>query len=330
MAIHIRRRELLAALGGAAVWPVVARGQQQLATPVVGYLHQGSSRLVEYATNAFRDGLREAGYVAGENVKIEDRWADGVYERLPALAVDLVSRQVNVIMAALLPAALAAKSATTTIPIVFISGSDPVTSELVESLNRPGANVTGVTIFSLALIGKRVELMRRLVPNLRTAALLINPNNPNAEPQVREFVDAARNAGLSAQPVRAGTVDELAPAFAKLGEQPNIALLIGGDGLLINFADQIVMLAARHQIPTIYFQRQFPVVGGLISYGPRPSDPYRQAGLYVGRVLKGAKPAELPVLQPTTFELVINLKTAAKLGLIVPPAVLAFADEVIE
>jgi putative ABC transport system substrate-binding protein len=325
----MRRREFIGILGGAAAWPLQARAQQ-LAIPTVGYLHQGSSRLVEYASNAFRDGLREAGYVAGENAKIEDRWADGVYERLPALAADLVSRQVNVIMAALLPAALAAKSATTTIPIVFISGSDPVTSGLVESLNRPGANVTGVTIFSSALIGKRVELMRQLVPNLRTAALLINPNNPNAEPQVRELLDAARKAGLSAQPLRAGTEDELAPAFAKLGEQANAALLIGGDGFLINFADQIVTLAARHQIPTIYFQRQFPVVGGLMSYGPKPSDPYRQAGVYVGRVLKGAKPAELPVLQPTTFELVINLKTAKTLGLVVPPAVLALADEVIE
>jgi putative ABC transport system substrate-binding protein len=285
---------------------------------------------MEYASVAFRDGLRETGYVVGENTKIEDRWADGIYDRLPALASDLVSRQVNVVMAALLPAALAVKAATRTIPVVFISGSDPVTSGLVTSLNRPGANITGVTIFSSALIGKRIELMRQLVPNLKAVALLVNPNNPNAEPQMRELTNAARSAGLSGLPLHAGTEDELATAFAKLGEQPNVALLIGGDGYLINFADQIVTLAARHQIPTIYFQRQFPVVGGLLSYGPDASDPYRQAGIYVARILKGAKPADLPVLQPTKFQLVINLKTAKTLGLAVPPALLALADEVIE
>jgi putative ABC transport system substrate-binding protein len=233
-------------------------------------------------------------------------------------------------MVALLPAALAAKAATTTIPIVFISGSDPVTSGLVASLNRPGANITGVTIFSSALIGKRVGLMRELVPNLRTVALLVNPNNPNAEPQLRELLDATRTAGLSAQPARAGTEDELAAAFASLGEQASIGLLIGGDGFLINHADQIVALAAHHQVPTLYFQRQFPVVGGLISYGPTASDPYRQAGLYVGRILKGAKPTELPVLQPTKFELVVNLKTAKALGITVPPSLLVGADELIE
>ena len=325
----MRRREFIAGLGGAAAWPVVARAQQPT-IPTVGYLHQGSPRLVEYASIAFRDGLREAGYIAGENTNIEDRWADGIYERLPALAADLVNRQVNVIMAALLPAALAVKAATVTIPVVFISGSDPVTRGLVTSLNCPGGNITGVTIFSSALIGKRVELMRQLVPSLQTVALLVNPNNPNAEPQLRELMDATRGAGLSGQPLRAGTEDELAPAFAKLREQANAALLIGGDGFLINYADQIVALAASHQIPTMYFQRQFSVVGGLISYGPNASDPYRQAGVYVGRILKGAKPADLPVLQPTKFELVINLKTAKTLGIAVPPALLALADEAIE
>jgi putative tryptophan/tyrosine transport system substrate-binding protein len=325
----VRRREFIAGLGGAAAWPAFAQGQQP-AMATVGYLHQGSQRLMEYASIAFRDGLREAGYVAGENTRIEDRWADGFYERLPALAADLVSRQVNVIMAALLPAALAVKATTGTIPVVFISGSDPVSSGLVASLNRPSANITGVTIFSSALIGKRIELLRQLVPNLRTVALLVNPNNPNAEPQVRELMDAARSAGLSGQSLRAGTEDELAPVFAKLREQANAALLIGGDGFLINYADQIVALAARHQIPTMYFQRRFPAVGGLISYGPDASDPYRQAGIYVGRILKGAKPADLPVLQPTKFELVINLNTAKTLGLAVPPALLALADEVME
>jgi putative ABC transport system substrate-binding protein len=325
----MKRREFIAGLGCSAAWPVVARGQRP-GMPTVGYLHQRSPRLVEYATAAFQDGLRAAGYVAGENISIEDRWADGIYERLPALAADLVGRQVNVIMAALLPAALAVKAVTLTIPVVFISGSDPVTKGLVTSLNRPGGNITGVTIFSAALIGKRVELMRQLVPNLRTVALLVNPNNPNEESQVRELMDAAHSADLSGQPLRAGTEDELAPAFDKLREQENVALLIGGDGFLINYADQIVMLAARHQIPTMYFQRQFSVGGGLISYGPNASDPYRQAGIYVGRILKGAKPADLPVLQPTKFELVINLKTAKTLGLSVPPALLALADEVIE
>ena len=192
----MRRREFIAGFGTAAVWPLVAKGQQS-ASPTVGYLHQGSQRLMEYASVAFRDGLREMGYVVGENTKVEDRWADGIYDRLPALASDLVSRQVNVVMAALLPAALAVKAATSTTPVVFISGSDPVTSGLVTSLNRPGANITGVTIFSAALIGKRIELMRQLVPNLKAVALLVNPNNPNAEPQVRELKSAARSAGLS-------------------------------------------------------------------------------------------------------------------------------------
>jgi putative ABC transport system substrate-binding protein len=323
------RRTFIVALGGAAAWPLVARAQQP-AKPTIGYLHQGSARLVEYASIAFQEGLHEVGYVAGENTNIVDRWADGTYERLPALAAELVNQQVNVIMAALLPAALAVKAATATIPIVFISGSDPVPRGLVTSLNRPGGNITGVTIFSSALIGKRVELMRQLVPSLQTVALLVNPNNPNAEPQLGELMDAVRTAGLSGQPLRAGTEDEFAPAFAKLRDQAHLALLIGGDGFLMNYADQIVALAARHQIPTMYFQRQFPVKGGLISYGPNASDPYRQAGVYVGRILKGAKPAELPGLQPTMFELVINLKTAKALNLDVPPALLARADEVIE
>ncbi len=325
----MKRREFIAALGCAVTCPVFVHGQEP-AMPTVGYLHQGSQRLMEYASTAFRDGLRETGYVVGENTNIEDRWADGIYERLPALASDLVTRHVNVIIAALLPAALAAKAATLTIPIVFISGSDPVTRGLVTSLNRPGGNITGVTIFSSALIGKRVELMRQLVPNLRTVAVLVNPNNPNAEPQVRELMDAARSAGLLGQALLAGTENELAPSFAKLREQENVALLVGGDGYLINYADQIIALAARHQIPTMYFQRQFSVVGGLISYGPNASDPYRQAGVYVGRILKGAKPADLPVLQPTKFELVINLKAAKALGISLPPSLLALADEVIE
>ncbi|MBV9236986.1 MAG: ABC transporter substrate-binding protein [Xanthobacteraceae bacterium] len=325
----MKRRAFLAAVGGAAAWPLAARAEQP-AMPTIGYLHQGSARLVEYASIAFRDGLHELGYVAGENTNIVDRWADGIYERLPALAAELVNQHVNVIMAALLPAALAVKAVTATIPIVFISGSDPVTRGLVASLNRPGGNITGVTIFSSALIGKRVELMRQLVPNLQTVALLVNPNNPNAEPQLRELMDATRSAGLSGQPMRAGTEDELAPAFAKLREQTNVALVTGGDGFLMNYADQIVALAARHQIPAMYFQREFPVKGGLISYGPNASDPYRQAGVYVGRILKGAKPADLPVLQPTKFELVINLKTVKALGLEVPPSLLARADEVIE
>ena len=324
----MRRREFIAGLGGAAAWPVVARGQKP-SKPTIGYLHQGSQRLMENASLAFRDGLREEGYVVGQNTDIEDRWADGNYEQLPALATDLANHQVDVIMAALLPAALAVKAATATIPIVFISGSDPVNRGLVASMNRPGGNITGVTIFSSALIGKRIGLMRQLVPNLQSVALLVNPNNPNAEPQLVELMDAARNAGLSAEALRAGPENELAPSFDKLQKQ-NVALLIGGDGYLINYADQIVALADRHQVPTMYFQRQFCVAGGLISYGPRPSDPYRQAGAYVGRILKGAKPSDLPVLQPTKFELVINLKTAKTLGLAIPPALLALADEVIE
>ena len=275
--------------------------------------------------------MRETGYVVGENTNIEDRWADGIYDRLPALATDLVSRQVNVVMAALLPAALAVKAATRTIPVVFISGSDPVTSGLVTSLNRPGANITGVTIFSSALIGKRIELMRQLRTQPTSRCIAREPKQSKCRADNCASLRMPRGVpAYPGLPLHAGTEDELAPAFAKLGEQPNVALLIGGDGYLINFADQIVTLAARHQIPTIYFQRQVPVVGGLMSYGPNASDPYRQAGIYVGRILRGAKPADLPVLQPTKFELVINLKTAKTLGLAVPPALLALADEVIE
>jgi putative tryptophan/tyrosine transport system substrate-binding protein len=331
MAIHVRRREFIVTLGGAAVaWPLAARAQQP-AVPVIGYLHSGSSSPYAHLVAAFRQGLREAGYEEGRNVAIDFRWAEGRYDRLPALAADLVSRRVALIVTGGGdPPPLAAKSATSTIPVVFTSSSDPVKLGLVDSLNRPGGNLTGVHLFTSLLGTKRLELIRQLLPTTPLIAVLVNPKNPNAEPAATELQDAARTLGQSISLVRASNETEIDAAFATLSGRRISALVVNTDPFFLARRDQFVSLAAKSAVPTIYAQREFVVAGGLISYGVSLTDGYRQVGIYAGRILKGEKPADLPVMQPTRFEMVINLKTAKALGLNVPPMVLALADEVIE
>jgi putative tryptophan/tyrosine transport system substrate-binding protein len=303
---------------------------QQSAMPVIGFLHQGALQANAHTLAAFRRGLRESGYVEGQNVKLEFRWADGKYDRLPALADDLVRGQAKVIIAALLPAALAAKAATATIPVVFISGSDPIDTGLVTSLNRPTGNVTGVSLFAVPLIAKRLELLHQLIPGAAVVAVLVNPSNPNAEANEREIEAAARAMALRTELIRASSEQDLQTAFAAVVRQQVGALIVSADGFYASRREALVALAAHHGVPTIYFQREFVAAGGLISYGTSSPDMYQQAGVYAGRILKGEKPADLPIMQPTRFELVINLKTRRTLGLEIPPMLLALADEVIE
>jgi putative ABC transport system substrate-binding protein len=326
----MRRREFITLLGGAAAaWPRAGRAQKS-AMPVIGFLHQGSVEPNAHSVDAFRRGLQENGYVGGQNVKLEFRWADGKYDQLAALADDLVRLPANVMVAALLPAARAAKAATATIPVVFISGSDPIETGLVTSLNRPTGNVTGVSLFSVPLIAKRLELLHELIPAAAGAAVLVNPSNPNAEANKREIETAAQAMALQIELIRASSEQEFQAAFAAVVRRRIGALLVTADGLYASRRETLVALAARHGIPTMYFQREFVAAGGLISYGASSPDMYRQAGVYTGRILKGEKPADLPVMQPTRFELVINLSTAKGLGLHVPDKLLALADEAIE
>jgi putative tryptophan/tyrosine transport system substrate-binding protein len=325
----MRRREFITIVGSAAAWPLAARAQQP-ALPVIGFLHQGLLQPNSHTIDAFRRGLQENGYVDDQNVKLEFRWADGKYDRLPALADDLVRRPAKVIVAALLPAARAAKAVTATIPIVFISGSDPIETGLVTSLNRPTGNVTGVSLFSVPLIAKRLELLHELIPGAVRAGVLVNPSNPNAEANEREIKTAARVMGLQIQLIRASSEQDFHAAFAAAGQQRLSGLLVSADGFYASRREVLVALAARHRIPTMYFQREFVAASGLISYGASSPEMYRQAGIYTARILKGEKPADLPVMQPIKFELMINLKTAKALGLEVPPTLLARADEVIE
>jgi putative ABC transport system substrate-binding protein len=326
----IRRREFITLLGGAAVWPIAARAQQPV-MPVIGYLHSASPSPFAHLVATFRQGLREAGYVEGQNVTIEYRWAEGRYDRLPALAADLVGRRVTVIVTqGGDPPPLAAKAATSTIPIVFTSSSDPVKLGLVDSFSRPGSNLTGVHVLSSLLAAKRLELLRQLLPANTLIAVLVNPKNPNADLTQAELQDAARTLGQSISLVKASTETEIDALFASLSDRRGSALLVNVDAFFLARRDQFVSLAANNVIPTIYAQREFVAAGGLISYGPNNAELYRQVGIYAGRILKGEKPADLPVVQPTKFELVINLKTAKALGLTVPDKLLALADEVIE
>ncbi len=328
----MRRREFIRLLGAAAaaVGPLAARAQPAL--PVIGYLHSASPGPFAHLVAAFRQGLSESGFVEGRNVVIEYRWAEGQYDRLPAMAADLVRRQVNVIVAAAGgPPVLAAKAATTTIPIVCSIGADPVAMGLVASLNRPGGNITGVVVLAPQMEGKRLGLIREVVPKASLIAVLLNPkNSTNYETQVKDVHEAAHAFSQQIHILSATTDHELAAAFASLAKLRVGALLVGADPSFNNRRVHIVALAARYAIPTIYEQREFAVAGGLMSYGTSLTDGYHQVGIYTARVLKGEKPADLPVIQSTKFEFVINLKTAKALGLEVPPGMSARADEVIE
>jgi putative ABC transport system substrate-binding protein len=322
----MRRREFITLISGAAAWPIAA--QAQAAMPVIGFLAAGSAKGDEQITAALFKGLAETGYEVGKNVRIEYRWADNQYERLPSMAADLVRQKVAVIAAVTTPAAKAAKEATTTIPIVFTTISDPVQIGFVASLNRPGGNVTGVTLLSVEVGPKLLELLRGAVPSATVMGLLVNPANPNAESQAKNTQAAALRLGLQLQVLNASAESEFDAAFTKARELPVGGLIISQDVLFNTKSAQLAALAIRHAIPAIALVREFAIAGGLISYGASRLDSWRQAGIYVGRILKGEKPSELPVMQPTKFELTVNLKTARALGLDLP--YVGLADEVIE
>jgi len=325
----MHRRRFIALLGGAITLPCVAAAQQK-AMPVIGFLNSFSPP-PNRTGGPVSQGLSETGYVAGQNVVFEPRWAENHYDRLPALVADLVSRKVDVIVTiGGTPAALAAKNATSTILIVFTSVSNPVGVGLVEGLARPGGNVTGFSNIAAGLVPKEIELISELVPRASAIALLVNPNNPTVDPLIRDAQEAAGAKGVRLEVMKAGAEDEIDGAFASLVELGAGGLVVDPDSFFSSRREQIVALASRHAVPAIYGHREFVAAGGLMSYGTDGTAMLRQAGIYAGRILKGAKPADLPVQQPTTFELVVNLKTAKALGLTVPPLILVRADEVIE
>jgi putative ABC transport system substrate-binding protein len=329
----MRRREVITLLGGILVggaatsWPLAARAQQP--PPVIGFLNSWAAKDAADLVAAFRQGLDEVGFVEARNVMIEYRWAEGEYERLPAMATDLVSRQVAVIAAAYLPAVQAARAASTTIPIVFNVGGDPVALGLVASLNRPGGNLTGVSLFTSVLEVKRLELLHEVVPQATAVAFLVNPSNPNTETNTRDMQAAARTLGLQLYVFKANTDSGIDAAFAALVQRTG-ALVVQADSFFNSRREQLATITIRHKVPAIYDDRSYTVAGGLMNYAGSQTDAYRQVGIYTARILKGDKPADLPVQQSTKVEFVINLRTAKALGLTVPLSLLGRADEVIE
>jgi putative ABC transport system substrate-binding protein len=326
----MKRREFITLLGGALIWPLAARAQQP-SMPVIGFLSARSPDDTPHLVVAFQKGLGEGGFVEGQNVIIEYRWALGQHDRLPALAVELVGKPVAVLVSTGgESAALAGKAATSTIPIAFIIGGDPVKVGLAASYNRPGGNATGISILTAMLDPKRLGILHQLVPQAPTIAVLLNPNFPLYESQLRNVQEAARNVGLQIHALRASADHEIDAAFETVAQQRIAALIVAADPFFDTRRNKLVALAASHAVPTMYHFREFVSAGGLMSYGVEITDVWRQLGLYTARILKGAKPAELPVLQPTKFEFVINLNTTRALGLSFPPGLLAIADEVIE
>jgi putative ABC transport system substrate-binding protein len=327
----MNRREFITLLGGAAAaWPLAAQAQQP-AMPVVGFVHTLSPESIPHFVAAFQQGLKEVGYVEGQNLAVEYRWAQGRYDRLPGLIDDLVRRRVVVIAATGGdPSPQIAKAATQTIPIVFTANSDPVREGLVANLNRPGGNLTGITIFGPAAVTKRMQLMHELMPKAATIAYLMNPNNPNGEMEMKTAQTAARSLGQAMTVLSASNERELDTAFVVMAQQRADALVVASDTFFVWRRDQLVGLAARHALPAIYYLREFAQAGGLMTYGNSLTDVYRRVGVYVGRILKDEKPSDLPVQQSTKFELIVNLQTAKALGLAIPDKLLALADEVIE
>jgi len=325
----MRRRKFITLIGGAAAWPLAARAQQ--ANPVIGIL--GSVSPAPYAgfVAAIKEGLQQTGYVEGRNVAIEYRWAEGQYDRLPQLAAELVDRGVAVIvLVGGGPTTAAAKAATATIPIVFNTGEDPVKTGAVAALNRPGGNATGVSLLTVAIEAKRLQLLHELVPTAALVAIIVNPNNPQADQQLQELQAAARTLGVQVEAFKAGTPNEIDTAFANVVQRRAGALHMAGDAFFNTRREQFVVLSARRALPTVFSLREFPAAGGLMSYGPSLADAYRQQGIYAGRILKGEKPAEMPVQQAVKVELVINLQTAKTLGVSIPLPLLGRADEMIE
>jgi putative ABC transport system substrate-binding protein len=325
----VKRREFITLLGGTAAWPLAARAQQP-AMPVIGFLRSTPPAGSGFIVDAFRRGLSDAGFIEGKNVTIDYRWADNQVDRLSALAGDLVRRQVAVIVGAGSPAAQAGKAATATTPIVFVIGADPISIGLVTSLNRPGGNITGVVFTVVSLAAKLLAMLHELVPKASVIAVLRDPNGPDAEAESRDLEEAGRAIGRRLLMVHAANEREFHAAFAKVVQASAGGLLIGSGPFFLSQRRQLVMLAGRYGLPTMYNQREYPEVGGLISYGPSQTDAYRRAGIYVGRILKGEKPSDLPIELATKFELVINLATAKALGTDIPPNLLALADEMIE